>query len=99
MTKKEHETILKYAIAEAFARGYENGYKEGYLDSEDDNAPDIPQMYTEYVVTSDNESIPRGYRYGQEWVGNQLFMEGGFDSEEEAYLYWYKEMTEDDPEH
>lgn len=96
MTKKEHETILKYAIAQAFAQGYEKGYMKGYQDRCDACVPDKPQMFTEYVLTSDNESIPRGYRYGQEWVGNQLFMEGGFDSEEEAYLYWHKEMMKDD---
>lgn len=96
MTKKEHEEILKYVIAEAFARGYTKGYKEGYLDSEDDNAPDIPQLYVEYITTGDNETLPRGFRYGQQWVANQLFMEGGFSSEEEAFLYWYKEMTKDE---
>ena len=90
---------LEYAIAKAYAEGYEKGYMEGYQDRCDCCVPDKPQMYTEYILTTDNESIPRGYRYGQEWVGNQLFMEGGFDSEEEAYLYWYKEVTRHDPKH
>ena len=56
-------------------------------------------MYTEYVLTSDNESIPRAYRFGREWVGTQLFMEGGYATEDDAYIAWHKEMMKDDPEH
>ena len=95
ISKKQLET----AIAKAFAKGFEKGYDEGYLDGEADNRPDKPQLFVEYVATSDNKTIVRGFLYGPEWVGMQLFMEGGFPSKEEAYLYWYKEMTKDDPEH
>ena len=87
---------LEVQIARAYAAGYRKGYDEGYLDSESDNMPDKPQMYTEYVLTSDNESIPRAYRFGKEWVGAQLFMEGGYATEDDAYIAWHKEMMKDD---
>ena len=31
---------------------------------------------------------PYAYRYGPEWVGMQLFMEGGYKTPEEAKLRW-----------
>ena len=36
---------------------------------------------------------PVAYRYGEEWVAQQLAMEGGFKTEEEAREHWenYKE--------
>jgi hypothetical protein len=92
ISKKE----LEYAIAKAYSEGYQKGYDEGYLDSASDNMPNNVQLYTEYITTSDNETLPRGYRFGEEWVSMQLYMEGGFGSEEEAILYWYKEVTKDD---
>ena len=90
---------LEVQIARAYAAGYRKGYDEGYQDRCDACVPDKPQMYTEYVLTSDNESIPRAYRFGREWVGTQLFMEGGYATEDDAYIAWHKEMMKDDPEH
>lgn len=90
---------LEYAIAKAYSEGYKKGYDEGYLDSASDNMPNNVHLYTGYITTSDNETLPHGYRFGEAWVSVQLYMDGGFDSEEEAILYWYKEVTKDDPKH
>ena len=34
---------------------------------------------------------PFAYRYGEPWVSQQLLMEGGYPSEEEAIEAWKKE--------
>lgn len=90
---------LEAQIARAYAAGYRKGYDEGYQDRCDACVPDKPQMFTEYVQTSDNESIPRAHRFGREWVAYQLYMEGGYATEDDAYIAWHKEMMKDDPEH
>lgn len=41
------------------------------------------KMYTKY-----RGSEPIAYRYGEPWVAMQLFMEGGFETEEEAIEDW-----------
>jgi len=43
-------------------------------------------MYTLY-----DGDEPVAYRYGEPWVAQQLFMEGGYDTEEEAIEAWRKE--------
>lgn len=46
------------------------------------------QMYVLY-----HGETPVAYRYGEEWVSQELLMEGGFKTEEEAIAAWerYKE--------
>ena len=46
------------------------------------------QMYVLY-----RGETPVAYRYGEEWVSQELLMEGGFKTEEEAIAAWerYKE--------
>ena len=46
------------------------------------------QLYTLY-----RGETPVAYRYGEEWVATELFLEGGFKTEAEAREHWkrYKE--------
>ena len=48
------------------------------------------ELYTEY-----RGDKPVAYRYGPEWVGMQLYVEGGYKTPEEAKLRWleYWEAT------
>ena len=48
----------------------------------------MPQMYVEY-----RNGKPVGYRYGEEWVAMQLFMEGGYPTEAEAIAAYEKEVN------
>lgn len=43
-------------------------------------------MFALYV-----DGKPFAYRYGEPWVSQQLLMEGGYHSEEEAIEAWRKE--------
>ena len=43
------------------------------------------QMYVLY-----RGETPVAYRYGEEWVSQELLMEGGFKTEEEAIAAWEK---------
>lgn len=47
----------------------------------------MPQMYVEH-----RGDKPVAYRYGEEWVAMQLFMEGGYPTEEEAIAAYEKEV-------
>ena len=47
----------------------------------------MPQMY---ILYEDNE--PKEYRYGEEWVAMQLFMEGGYPTKEAAMAAWEREQ-------
>lgn len=44
------------------------------------------QLYTKY-----RDGVPVAYRYGEEWVAMQLYMEGGYPTPEEAIKAWEKE--------
>lgn len=46
----------------------------------------MAQMYVEY-----RGDTPVAYRYGEEWVAQQLFMEGGYPTPEEAIAAWERE--------
>ena len=48
----------------------------------------MPQMYVEY-----HGDTPVAYRYGEEWVAMQLFMEGGYPTKEEAIAAWEREQN------
>ena len=50
---------------------------------EDHSDEDGCQMYTEY-----RNGVPVAYRYGEPWVVQQLFMEGGYKTPEEAMVAW-----------
>ena len=43
----------------------------------------MPQMYVEY-----HGDTPVAYRYGEEWVAMQLFIEGGYPTPEKAIEAW-----------
>lgn len=47
------------------------------------------QMYTLY-----HGDKPVAYRYGEEWVAQELLMEGGFKTEAEAREHWEKYKEE-----
>ena len=51
----------------------------------------MPEMYVEY-----RNGKPVAYRYGEEWVAMQLFMEGGYPTEEEAIAAWERENGHDE---
>ena len=42
-------------------------------------------MYIKY-----RDGVPVAYRYGEEWVAMQLYMEGGYKTPEEAIEAWEK---------
>lgn len=44
------------------------------------------KMYVEYI-----DEKPVAYRYGEEWVQQQLLMEGGYKTPEEAIEAWRAE--------
>ena len=44
------------------------------------------QLYTYY-----RDRVPVAYRYGPAWVAQQLLMEGGYPTPEEAKLAWLRE--------
>ena len=46
----------------------------------------MAELYTEY-----RDGIPVAYRYGEEWVAQQLLMEGGYPTPEEAIAAWKRE--------
>ena len=46
----------------------------------------MPQMYIKL-----RNDIPVAYRYGDEWVAAQLWIDGGYPTEEEAIAAWEKE--------
>lgn len=50
-------------------------------------------MYIEY-----RNGKPHAYRYGEEWVATELFLEGGYPTEREAREAWerYKEARDRD---
>ena len=55
---------------------------------DDKNIIPVPEdeecrMYVDY-----RDGVAVGYRYGPEWVGMQLYMEGGFKTPEEARKAW-----------
>lgn len=43
----------------------------------------MPELYTEY-----RNGKPVAYRYGDEWVAMQLYVEGGYPTPEEAKEAW-----------
>lgn len=45
-----------------------------------------------YILCRDG--VPVAYRYGEEWVAQQLFMEGGYPTREEAIAAWERERDE-----
>lgn len=45
------------------------------------------QLYTKY-----RDGVPVAYRYGDEWVAMQLYMEGGYPTPEEAIKAWEAEI-------
>lgn len=47
----------------------------------------MAQMYVKY-----RDDTPVAYRYGEEWVAQQLLMEGGYPTEEEAIAAWEREQ-------
>lgn len=49
----------------------------------------MPQMYIDY-----RDGKPVAYRYGEPWVAMQLYMEGGYPTEEEALAEWEREKEE-----
>ena len=49
---------------------------------------------TESMYVDHRNGKPAAYRYGEPWVAMQLFMEGGFDTPEEAKAAWEKEKME-----
>lgn len=49
--------------------------------------PLIP-VVQEKMFTKEYPSGRKEYRYGPEWVAMQLFMEGGYDTPEEARRAW-----------
>lgn len=51
----------------------------------------MAQMYVEY-----RGNTPVAYRYGEEWVAQQLLMEGGYPTPEEAIAAWERERREAD---
>lgn len=48
----------------------------------------MAQMYVEY-----RGNTPVAYRYGEEWVAQQLLMEGGYPTPEEAIAAWEREQV------
>ena len=50
------------------------------------------ELYIEY-----RNGVPVAYRYGEEWVAMELYMEGGYKTEAEAREAWakYKEERDD----
>ena len=46
----------------------------------------MPQMYIKCI-----DDIPVAYRYGEPWVAAQLWIDGGYPTEEEAIASWEKE--------
>lgn len=48
----------------------------------------MPKMYIEY-----RNGKPVAYRYGEEWVATQLFIEGGYPTEEEAIAAYEQEAN------
>ena len=46
----------------------------------------MAELYIEY-----RDGIPVAYRYGEEWVAQQLLMEGGYPTPEEAIAAWERE--------
>lgn len=51
----------------------------------------MPQMYVEY-----HGDTPVGYRYGEDWVAMQLYVEGGYPTPEEAIEAWEREVSAND---
>ena len=51
-----------------------------------ENKMDDCKMYAEYI-----DGRPAAYRYGEEWVAQQLLMEGGYKTPEEAIEAWRAE--------
>lgn len=51
----------------------------------------MAEMYVEY-----RGNTPVAYRYGEEWVAQQLLMEGGYPTEEEAIAAWEREQKRED---
>ena len=49
----------------------------------------MPEEYKLYIYYRND--IPIAYRYGPPWVSQQLLMEGGYPTPEEAKEAWYKQ--------
>ena len=47
------------------------------------------QMYVEY-----RDDKPVAYRYGEPWVAEQLLVEGGYSTPEEAKAKWLEYLKE-----
>ena len=50
----------------------------------------MASLFIEY-----RDGKPHAYRYGDDWVAMQLAMEGGYPTEEEAVLAWYREQKKE----
>ena len=50
----------------------------------------MTEMYVKY-----RGDAPVAYRYGDEWVAMQLFVEGGYPTPEEAIEAWNREVNND----
>ena len=48
----------------------------------------MPEMYIDYC-----DGKPVNYRYGEEWVAMQLYMEGGYPTPEEAIAAWERDNS------
>ena len=51
----------------------------------------MAEMYVLY-----HGDTPVAYRFGEEWVSQQLLMEGGYPTPEKAFEAWLKERDGDD---
>jgi len=47
----------------------------------------MPKLYVEYI-----DGKPHAYRYGEDWVAMQLYVEGGYPTEEDAIAAWEEEQ-------
>lgn len=50
------------------------------------------QMYKEVRKDEKGNSKITGYRFGEPWRAEQLWIEGGFKTEGEALSRWYQEI-------
>ena len=54
----------------------------------------MPKMYIEY-----RDGKPHAYRYGEEWVAMQLYIEGGYPTPEEALEAYTREYEKEREAH
>ena len=71
--------------------------RDGYRTSEEERMEKLLEKVPSEVrsewklYTETRDGVPYAYRYGESWVAQQLLMEGGYKTPEEAVNAWLRE--------